>query len=268
MTPPPETHPDTPLDRAARAAAATDAPADAQARFYALLLETGLCVPVRPAGPDDAIRPQVFALSEGDAALAFDDDARMAAFFEGPTEYVALSGRALASLLADAGLGLGLNLGDGPSAMLLEAATVRWLAAEMGGALRADAAAAATVAPPRGAEPALAAALAERLASFPGMIAEAWLVRLEGGAEPGLTVALRLAPTAARATEALAAALGRAAAPFAPAGETVAVTALEETAPLLAAARRLGAPLHAPPAPDAPARPAAAPKPPRPPKLR
>jgi len=261
---------ETPLDRAARAAADPGAPADAQARVYALLLETALCVPVCPAGPDDAIRPQVFALSEGDAALAFDDDARMAAFFEGPTEYVALPGRALAALLADAGLGLGLNLGDAPSAMLLEAATMRWLAAQMGGALRADAAAAATVAPPRRADPALAAALAGRLAAFPGMVAEAWLVRLEGGDEPGLTAALRLSPTAARApealAEALAAELGRAAAPFAPSGETVAIAALETTSPLLAAARRLGAPLHAPP--DAPARPAAAPAPPRPPKLR
>jgi hypothetical protein len=263
---------DTPLDAAARAADAPDAAPDARARFYALLLETALCVPVRPrAGDDDPVRPQVFDLSQGAAALAFDDDARMAAFFEGPTEYVVLPGRAMTTLLAQARLGLGLNLGDAPSATLLDAATVAWLAAEMGGETvetAAPAAGALTVRPPTGASPALPAALAQRLAQFPGVVAEAWLARLGPPDAPGaLTVALTLSPAARRADRALSAELGRAAAPHAPPGETVSIATLEDGHPLLPALRRHGAPLHAPPeaprddaSPRAPARPAAPPR--------
>jgi hypothetical protein len=256
----------TPLDVAFRAAEADGAPADARARFYALLMETSLCAPVEPAPEDAAPKPMVFALAEGPVALGFDDDARMAGFFGAPVEYVALPGRALVAALAEAGLGLGLNLGEAPSATLLDAATVRWLAAEMAAAPQAETMAGPlTVAPPAGAEAPLLAALAERLAAFPAMVAEAWLVRLAAGVGPArLTLLLLPSPGAARAAEGIAGALARAAEPFAPPGETVAVAPLAEGHPLLGPARARGVGLHPGPAPE----PESPPPPAGPPRLR
>jgi hypothetical protein len=126
--------------------------------------------------------------------------------------------------------------------MLLDADAVRWLAQEMGGGVaEADLSGALTLAPPAGAEPGLMAALAERLAQFPGLIEEARLARLGPEGAPGrLTLLLLPRPAAARAAEGLADALGRAAAPHAPQGEEVAIGVLTPDHALLGPARRLG----------------------------
>jgi hypothetical protein len=252
----------TPLDAAFLAAEAEGAPESARARFYALLVETTLCAPVDAAPEDAPLRPLVFDLSAGRVGLAFDDDARMAAFFGEPVEYVAMPGRALVAALAGAGLGLGLNLGDAPSATLLDADAVAWIAREMGGGVEADAVAGpVAVLPPAGASAALLETLAGRVAALAGLVAEAWLVRLStGGAPAALTLAILPAPAAARGAEGLAAELGRLAQPFAPEGEAVATAALREDHPLLAACRAQGVGLHPGPRPEADTpRPTAAP---------
>jgi hypothetical protein len=232
----------TPLDRAHVAAEAPGATPDARTRFYALLLESTLFVPVEPTAPDAPLKPLVFDLEDGAVALAFDDDARMAEFFGAATDYVSLPGSAVVAALSDAAMGLGLNLGETPSATLLDADAVRWLAQEMGGGVAtADLSGALTLAPPAGAEPGLLAALAERLAQFPGLIEEARLARLGPEGAPGrLTLLLLPRPAAARAAKGLADALGRAAAPHAPRGEDVAIGVLAPAHPLLDPARRLG----------------------------
>ncbi|TVQ56547.1 MAG: SseB family protein [Rhodobacteraceae bacterium] len=251
----------TPLDAAHAAAEAPGAPESARLRFYALLLETTLCVPVEPGPEDAALRPRVFPLEAGPVALAFDDDGRMAGFFGGPTDYVSLTGRALAAAAAGAGVGLGLNL-DAPSATLLPAEAVAWLAAEMGGgAEAADLSGPVTVAAPTGIDGALLAALAERLAGLPGMVAEAWLVRLERPEASELALLLLPAPAARRAGEGLAALLGRVAA--AAGAASVAVGLLDDGHALLGPARAKGVGLHPGPAPEAPAA-----KPAGPPRLR
>ncbi len=256
-----------PLDRAHLAAEAPTAAPDARARFYALLLESALFCPVAAAADDDALKPLVFTLESGPVALAFDDDVRMAGFFDAPTDYVTLPGRSLAAALAQAGLGLGLNLGDAPSATLLDAATVAWLAAEMGGDVEAaDLTGALSVTPPRGAERGLLAALTERLSAFPGMIAEAHLARLGTDEAPGrLTLLILPGAAFARGGEALAAVLGRAAQAYAPQGEDVAVGVLTPEHPLLRPARAQGVTLW--PAPEVEAA-AETTKPMKPPRLR
>jgi hypothetical protein len=255
----------SPLDRAFAEADAPGATEVARARAYALLLETELCAPVAEGAPDAPPSPLVFDLSEGPVALAFDGDARMAGFFGRPTAFVSLPGRALAALLAEAGLGLALNA-DCETAVL-PAETVAWIVGEMAGPPdAADLSGALVVGPPDGAPESLLAALAERLAGWPGLVAEAWLVRL--GAEAGasdLALALVPAPAAFRAAEGLCAALAARAEPYAPPGETVAVGALREGHPILNAARAQGIGLH----PGRATNPASEAAPPRtPPKLR
>ncbi|WP_333833318.1 SseB family protein [Rubrimonas sp.] len=266
----------TPLDRAWAEAEAEGAPESARARFFALLLETRLLVPVTPTPDDAPLAPLTFELEEGAVALAFDDDARMAAFFDAPVEYVALPGAGLMAALAEAGLGLGLNLGEAPSAALFRAPDVAFVAAEAGGALAASTLSGALrVGPPLGASEAMLAALAERVAALPGLVAEAWLVRLAPGVGAGegagaLTLLLTLPPSARRAGEGIAALLGRAAQPFAPDGESVAVGLLDPDHGLSAPARAQGVGLHPAPLPTPPsALPSApAPRPTGPPRLR
>jgi hypothetical protein len=242
------------LDRVFAAAEAEGAPEAARLRAYALLLETALCCPVADAAEDAPPAPLTFPLSGGPVALAFDDDARMAGFFGRATAYVALPGRALAALLAEAGLGLAVNPDAETAALPHE--TVAWIAREMAAPPEAAALSGAlTVGPPTGAPPSLLAALGGKLAELPGLVAEAWLVRLGAGEGAGeLTLAFLPAPAARRAAEGIAAALAARAEPHAPEGERVAAGALAEGHRLLEAARLHGIALGAAP-PAAPAAP-------------
>ena len=254
----------TPLDRAHRAAhAATDADA-AMARFYALLIETPLMVPVVPREDDAPIAPQVFPLSTGPVALAFDDDGRMTAFFEEAVTYVGLPGRSLLTSLAEANLGLGLNLGDAPSAMVLDAETVRWIAGEMGGDLEAaDLSGALTLQPPKGAPRALLASLAERVAQLPGLVREAWLVSVTDEAEQsGLVLMVLPGSAAGRAMPGVVTMLGRVASVHGDA-QPVSVGVLDDHHRLLGPARRQGQAMHSPPPTEKPAQPPSSNGPPR-----
>ncbi|MGR3756613.1 MAG: SseB family protein [Tranquillimonas sp.] len=123
----------TPLDRAHAAMEA--APEDARARltFYDRLAEAELHLLLAAEAQGDALSPAVWPLETGPAVLAFDREDRLADFVEAPSPYAALSGRALAQMLAGQGLTLALNLGA-PSAILLPGPAVDWLA----GALRAE----------------------------------------------------------------------------------------------------------------------------------
>ena len=91
----------------------------ADAELFLLLTE-------EPLG--DTIEPALFDLEEGRVALAFDTEARLAAFAEGPAPYAALPGRVVAQFLSGQKLGLGLNVPLGPSAILLAADALGCLA--------------------------------------------------------------------------------------------------------------------------------------------
>lgn len=257
------------LDHAAPGEAAPDEAAGERARrrFYALLLETPLFTPIHEPGAEDApLRPLVFEPSGGPVALGFDRDARLAAFFGRPTPFATLPGRALVAALAERGLGLGLNLGDAPSATVLDAAAIRWLA-EQGGArlVEAEAEAGLVARAPAGAPEPLAAALAGGAEEMTGLLAELWLIRLAraGEARGRLVAVARAAPAARRAGPGVATRLGALAAPFAAEDDPLDVALAEEGEALLVAARAAGAPLHPPPAPPQAPPPAAPEGPPR-----
>lgn len=162
-------------------------------RFHERLLDAELMLPVE--GEDGAaVAPQVFHLSDGRFVLAFDRDERMAAFLEAPTAFVALSGRRLVAELAGRGIGIGLNLGA-PSAALLPAETVDWLAAVAGTPTEAASLRPAGLSRPRGVPPALLAALGTKLAAMAGIVDTAHLVTAEGG---GLILVLAGVPEPAR----------------------------------------------------------------------
>ena len=119
---------ETDLDR--MHAAMDVAPEDDTARlaFFDRLADAELFLLLTAEPSGDAIEPALFDLESGRIAVAFDREDRLSAFAEGPAPYAALPGRVVAQMLASQGLGLGLNLGVAPSAFLLPAEGLAWLA--------------------------------------------------------------------------------------------------------------------------------------------
>ncbi|MEM1373858.1 MAG: SseB family protein [Pseudomonadota bacterium] len=117
----------TPIDAAFATMDASDDNAD-RLRFYERVADAELFVLLEKEPEEEDVRPLLFELEEGPYVLAFDRADRLSAFAEGAAPYVAMSGRILAGMLAERGLGLGLNLDVAPSAYLLPTEALQWLA--------------------------------------------------------------------------------------------------------------------------------------------
>ncbi len=188
--------PETPLDAAFLASAADPDPA-LRLRFHERVLDAELAVPLA-AEAGETRAPRVFDLEDGRFVLAFDRDERLADFLGAPTEFAALSGRRLATLLAGKGIGVALNLGA-PSATLLPAGAVDWLAAMARPAPEARAMRLAGLATPD-IPVALGAALAAKLAAMTDAVADAHLVAAtDPGGAAGTVLVLTGVPEDARA---------------------------------------------------------------------
>ncbi len=124
---------------------------------------------------------QIFPVSDGPLALAFDTDDRLAAFADGPAERAVMPGRALVEMLAGQGVGIGLNLPDAPSSRVIPAEAVDWLAQVLAEGPNIQADRPVEVTPPAGADQALLAALDRRLAQAEGLASHAWFCRATYG---------------------------------------------------------------------------------------
>ena len=240
---------ETRLDRLWHAVASGGAEAD-WLRFYEGFAVQRLIVAVEDGPTDDSepvatARLKTLSLEDGEVALAFDTEARFAAFIATPTEFVALTGADLARALARRGIGVALNPGVAPGETLLDAGALAWIAEHTGAEVAVEEVPDGTlIRPPTDPEAPLLEALGTRLAEMTGdqkigHIAEAWLVGTNTavGGDAYLCV-LRPASEAASLAGEIAAELARigqirASRPFA-------VTVVEEDAPALVVARRLG----------------------------
>ncbi len=167
--------------------------------FYARFLEAELFLMLESELANGQAKPLVMQTSDGALALVFDREERLADFGEVVSDYVALSGRRVVAMLAGQGVGIGLNLGEAPSAMVLPADAVSWLA---GAALGEDEELEAKplqIAKPAGVPEALIAALDGKLANMGGVVGAAYLVSVtyENG-EQGHMLALVNVPAPAR----------------------------------------------------------------------
>lgn len=122
---------ETPLDQAHAAMEAAPDNDTARLRFYERLADSELFLMLKEEPRDDRISPDLFDLPEATFALVFDREERLAAFAGRAVPYVALSGRAIAGMMAGQGIGLGLNLEVAPSAILIPPQAVDWLAATL-----------------------------------------------------------------------------------------------------------------------------------------
>ncbi|MBF9043085.1 SseB family protein [Rhodobacterales bacterium HKCCE4037] len=187
----------TPLDTAF--AAMSENPDDTAARlaWFDRLAASELVLLLEDEADGDRIRPRVFTVEGADLVLAFDRDERLADFAGAGAPYAAMSGRALAGMLKDAGLGLGINLGAA-SETVLENEAMAWLA----GVLSAEPAEVEDqpeeVLPPKNLPEALLTALDLRLASATGRATMAYLVgtRFSGGRQSHLLAFIDPAPGA------------------------------------------------------------------------
>ncbi len=173
----------TPLDAAHAAMEAAPEDEHARLRFYDRLAGAELFLLLEAEAEGDRITPRIFPVGGETVVLAFDREDRLARFAEGPAPYASLSGRALARLLSGQGLGLGLNLDVAPSAMLMEAASIAWLAEMLAAAPEEALDRPEEVLPPGGLPEALLTALDAKLAGAEGLARSAYLVgvRYEGG---------------------------------------------------------------------------------------
>ncbi len=186
----------TPLDLAYIAMQENEAQAPA---FYARFLEAELFLLLEGEMAGDEAQPMVMDTSDGALVLVFDLEERMAAFSDTPSDYVALSGRRIARMLAGQGVGIGLNLGEAPSAMVLPIEAVEWLAEAAMGEDEAVEAKPLEISKPVGVPEALIVALDGKLANMGGVVGAAHLVsvKYEGGAA-GHMLALVNVPEAAK----------------------------------------------------------------------
>lgn len=166
----------TPLDLAH--AAMTAAPEDdaLRLRFFERLGDAELFMLLEGEATDDVVTPQIFDPGTGSIVLVFDREERLAGFVGSQAPYAALSGRLIAGLLAEQGLGLGLNLDVAPSSFLLDSDGVAWLAQTLGHGPDEVEARLAEVSAPAGLPDSLITALDTKLTTATGLAQMAYLV--------------------------------------------------------------------------------------------
>ena len=167
---------ETPLDTAHAAMMAAPDDDTARLRFYDHLADCELFLMLKEEPREDRITPDLFELPEATFALVFDREERLSAFAERSVPYVALSGRAIAGMIAGQGIGLGLNLEVAPSAILLPPAAVDWLATTLSEAPDETEERIAEITRPGKLPEALLTALDRKLALAAGLARSAYLV--------------------------------------------------------------------------------------------
>lgn len=167
---------ETVLDAAHATMTANPQDDGARLRFYERLGDAELYLLLEGEAEDDKVTPQIFDPGTGQIVLVFDRAERLTQFVGEAAPYAALSGRIIAGLLAEQGLGLGLNLDVAPSAFLLDADGVAWLAQTLEHGPDQVEAQIAELSAPKGLPDALISAIDTKLATATGLAQMAYLV--------------------------------------------------------------------------------------------
>ena len=167
---------ETPLDLAHAAMDAAPDNDNDRLRFYERLADSELYLMLKEEPRDDQISPDLFELPEATFALVFDREERLSAFAGRVVPYVALSGRAIAGMMAGQGIGLGLNLEVAPSSILIPPQAIDWLAATLSEAPAEVEERIAEFTRPKGLPEILLTALDQKLAMTAGLARSAYLV--------------------------------------------------------------------------------------------
>lgn len=174
----------TALDAAHAAMIAEAEAEEARRAFFGQVAAAELFLLLDREASGDRIEPRIFDTGDGRFALAFDLEERVADFAGNIAPYAALSGRTLATMLAGQGVGLGLNLEVAPSAMLIPAEGLDWLAEQTAQAPAELSARIRELRPPGILPEILLGAIDAKLAAAGGLAGRAYLagVEYQGGA--------------------------------------------------------------------------------------
>lgn len=159
----------TRLDDAHAAMMQDDNDDGARLNFYSQLADSELFVLLAEDVDADQLTPRLFDLDEGPVVLAFDLEERLTAFVGGSASYAALPGRVIAAQLAGLGIGLGLNVGDAPSSIILPSDVMDWLTKTLGVKPMTVAAVPQGFSFPWGVPPEVTQRLMQKLSSHPGL---------------------------------------------------------------------------------------------------
>ncbi len=197
---------ETALDRAHATMDDSDAK---RLAFFERVADSELFLLLQSEAEGDQLTPEVFDLGDAQYVLVFDREDRLSSFAGKIVPYAALSGRVIAQMLAGQRVGLGINLDVAPSATLLPADAVAWLADTLAHAPDEVEARPIEVSSPAGLPDSLLAALDAKLATATGLAPMAYLVGVEyeGGAK---THMLAFIDAASGAEDALAKAVSEA----------------------------------------------------------
>ena len=174
----------TEIDTAHAAMVADEADDIARLRFYERLADSELFMLLEAEAEGDQIKPAMFEAEDQSFVLIFDREERMSEFYgKDIAPYAALSGRGMAQMLEGQRIGMALNMGVAPSAMLVPAEAVDWLAQTLGSDPEEVDGQITELTPPSGLPETLLEALDRKLATAAGLAVEAYLcgVTFEGG---------------------------------------------------------------------------------------
>jgi hypothetical protein len=174
----------TPLDIAHAAMEAAPSDDAARLKFYERLSDSELFLLLSKEAEGDQINPEIFDLGDASFVLVFDREERLTQFVGKAAPYAALSGRVIANMLVEQGIGLGVNLEVAPSQMLVPPEAVSWLTETLAHAPDEVEARAEELYAPKGLPEELLTSLDAKLATTAGLAQNAYLVavRYEGGA--------------------------------------------------------------------------------------
>ncbi|MEL7211760.1 MAG: SseB family protein [Pseudomonadota bacterium] len=186
---------ETPLDRAHAQMEESDAK---RLAFFERVADSELFLLLQREAEGDQLTPEVFDLGDAQYVLVFDREDRLASFAGRIVPFAALSGRVIAKMLAGQNVGLGINLDVAPSAMLLPADAVTWLAETLAHAPDEVEAKPVEVTAPAGLPDSFITALDTKLATAMGLAPMAYLVGVvyEGGAKSHMLAFISAAPGA------------------------------------------------------------------------
>lgn len=174
----------TEIDTAHAAMVADEADDIARLRFYERLADSELFMLLEAEAEGDQIKPAMFEAEDQSFVLIFDREERMSEFYgKDIAPYAALSGRGMAQMLEGQRIGMALNMGVAPSAMLVPAEAVDWLAQTLGSDPEEVDGQITELTPPSGLPETLLEALDRKLATAAGLAVEAYLcgVTFDGG---------------------------------------------------------------------------------------
>lgn len=145
-------------------------------RFHERLADSELFLLLTRDPDGDDVDPQMFDAEGQQFVLIFDRESRLAEFAGRVAPTASLPGRGLVRMLAGQGIGMALNLGVAPSATLIPAEAVDWLADTLDHAPQTTAARPVAFHAPKGLPEALILGLDRKLATAGGLARTAWLV--------------------------------------------------------------------------------------------